>query len=165
VRTFLCDNSPVWAFVRVSIYQCEHLSVWAIIRVSIHPCEHISVWAYIRVCIYRCGFFSCEHLWQWGFVCAQLSCGLSSCAHLSGHRFLAGVRGVSFSVVSKPSLWTGPPPRHWILRVKRSGSEAYRFPPSSSEVENTWIYTCTSPYVFMASCVIKRRGNCACTSF
>jgi hypothetical protein len=69
---------PVWQFALVSICPCEHLSLWAIILVSINPCEHSSMWAYIRVSIYRCGYFSCEHSWQWGFICAQLSCGLLS---------------------------------------------------------------------------------------
>jgi hypothetical protein len=77
---------PVWQFAHVSICPCEHLSLWAIILVSINPCEHSSVWAYIRVSIYRCGYFSCEHSWQWGFICAQLSCGLSSCGLLSWNR-------------------------------------------------------------------------------
>jgi hypothetical protein len=32
----------------------------------------------------------------------------------------------------------------------RPGSEADHSPPSSAEVKNTWIYTSTLPYVFMA---------------
>jgi hypothetical protein len=34
--------------------------------------------------------------------------------------------------------------------VKRPGREAVRSPPISAEVKNTWIYTSTPPYVFMA---------------
>jgi hypothetical protein len=34
--------------------------------------------------------------------------------------------------------------------VKRQGSEADYSPPTSVEVRNTWIYTSTPPYVFMA---------------
>jgi hypothetical protein len=35
-------------------------------------------------------------------------------------------------------------------RVKPTGCEADHSPPTSAEVKNTWIYTSTPPYVFMA---------------
>jgi hypothetical protein len=35
--------------------------------------------------------------------------------------------------------------------VKRPGREADHSPPTSAEVKNTWIYTSTPPYAFMAS--------------
>jgi hypothetical protein len=51
-------------------------------------------------------------------------------------------------------LW-GPP--NLIFRggglspgVKRPGLEADHSPPTSAEVKKTWVYTSTSPYVFMA---------------
>jgi hypothetical protein len=34
--------------------------------------------------------------------------------------------------------------------AKRPGREADHSPPTSAEVKNTWIYTPTPPYVFMA---------------
>jgi hypothetical protein len=34
--------------------------------------------------------------------------------------------------------------------VKRPGREGNHSPPTSAEVKNTWIYTSTPPYVFMA---------------
>jgi hypothetical protein len=34
--------------------------------------------------------------------------------------------------------------------VKRQGREADHSPPTSAEVKNTWIYTSTPPYAFMA---------------
>jgi hypothetical protein len=34
--------------------------------------------------------------------------------------------------------------------VKRPGRESDHSPPTSAEVKNTWIYTSTPPYVFMA---------------
>jgi hypothetical protein len=35
-------------------------------------------------------------------------------------------------------------------RIKRQGREADHSPPTSAEVKKMWIYTSTSPYVFMA---------------
>jgi hypothetical protein len=34
--------------------------------------------------------------------------------------------------------------------IKRSGREADHSTPSNAEVKNTWVYTFTPPYVFMA---------------
>jgi hypothetical protein len=34
--------------------------------------------------------------------------------------------------------------------VKRSGREADHSPPTSAEIKKMWIYTSTTPYVFMA---------------
>jgi hypothetical protein len=36
------------------------------------------------------------------------------------------------------------------VRVKRPGREADRSPLASAEVKNTWIYTSTPPYAFLA---------------
>ena len=90
----------------VTIRPCEHLSLWAIILVSINPCEHSSVWAYIRVSIYRCGYFSCEHSWQWGFICAQLSCGLSSCGLLSWNRYYQMSKRVNVLFLHAKCVWS-----------------------------------------------------------
>jgi hypothetical protein len=40
-------------------------------------------------------------------------------------------------------------------RVKRPGLEADHSPPTSVEVKNTWLYTSTPPYVFMAQYLIS----------
>jgi hypothetical protein len=47
------------------------------------------------------------------------------------------------------------PPIQWVPGtlspgVKRPGREADHLPPTSAEVKNTWMYTSTPPYVFMA---------------
>jgi hypothetical protein len=39
--------------------------------------------------------------------------------------------------------------------VKRPGREADRSPPTSAEVNNTWIYTATTLYVFMVQCLVS----------
>jgi hypothetical protein len=59
-----------------------------------------------------------------------------------------------FSTSSRSALLPQPP-FQWVPRalspgVKRSGSEAERWPPTSAEVKNKWIYTSTPPYAFMA---------------
>jgi hypothetical protein len=43
--------------------------------------------------------------------------------------------------------------------VKRPGRETYRWPASSAEVKDTWRYTSTIPYVFMAWYFVKHRDN------
>jgi hypothetical protein len=60
-----------------------------------------------------------------------------------------------FSTSSRPVL--GPTqrpfqrlPGAFFPRVKRQGREADQSPPTSAELKNTWIYTSTSPYAFMA---------------
>jgi hypothetical protein len=39
--------------------------------------------------------------------------------------------------------------------VKRPVREADQSPPISVEIKNTWIYTLTPPYIFMACCLIS----------
>jgi len=39
------------------------------------------------------------------------------------------------------------------------GREADHFRPSNAEVKNAWSYTFTPPYLFMAWCLVKYRGN------
>jgi hypothetical protein len=43
--------------------------------------------------------------------------------------------------------------------VKLPGREADHSPPSSAEVKNAWSYTSTSPFVFIAWCLVKYRDN------
>jgi hypothetical protein len=37
-----------------------------------------------------------------------------------------------------------------FLEVKRPGLEADHSPPATAKFKSTWIYTSTSPYIFMA---------------
>jgi hypothetical protein len=39
--------------------------------------------------------------------------------------------------------------------VNRQGREADRSPPTSADFKKTWVYTSTTPYVFMAHCLIN----------
>jgi hypothetical protein len=60
-----------------------------------------------------------------------------------------------FSKSSKPDLGPTQPPIQWIsgtlyTGVKRPGREEDYSLPTSVEVKETWIYTSTPPYVFMA---------------
>jgi hypothetical protein len=62
---------------------------------------------------------------------------------------------IVLSTSSRPVLGPTQLPIQWIpgafsRGVKRPGREADYSPPTSAEVKNTWIYTSTPPYVFMA---------------
>jgi hypothetical protein len=46
----------------------------------------------------------------------------------------------------------------YTSRIKQSAREAYQSPPSSAKVKNVWSYTST-PYFFMAWCLMKHRNN------
>jgi hypothetical protein len=51
-------------------------------------------------------------------------------------------------------------PIQWVPGVKRPGREADHSAQTSAEVEKMWIYTSTSPYAFMAYCLlVKHRDN------
>jgi hypothetical protein len=59
------------------------------------------------------------------------------------------------STSSRPVLGSTQPPVQWVPgtlspSVKGPVPEADHSPPISVEVKNTWIYTSTPPYVFMA---------------
>jgi hypothetical protein len=59
------------------------------------------------------------------------------------------------SRASRPALGSTQLLIQWVPRslsagIKRPGPEADSSPPTSIMVKNTWIYTSTSPYVFMA---------------
>jgi hypothetical protein len=75
-----------------------------------------------------------------------------------------GRRGIfSLSHHFQTGIRPTQPPVHWVpwapsSGIKRPGREAGHLPPSGAEVTDTWNYTSTSPYVFMASCLIKRRA-------
>jgi hypothetical protein len=43
--------------------------------------------------------------------------------------------------------------------VKEPQRKAHHSLPSSAEIKNAWSYVSTPPYVFMAWCLIKHRGN------
>jgi hypothetical protein len=45
------------------------------------------------------------------------------------------------------------------LGIKRPGREDDNSPPSSDEVKNTWSYTSTPQYAFMALCSVKTQGQ------
>jgi len=83
---------------------------------------------------------------------------------------------VPITAFAKPHNWTswlqtlftatfrlalGPiqPPLQWVSGIKRPESEADHLPPSSTEIKNAWSYISTRPYVFMAWCLVKHRGN------
>jgi hypothetical protein len=53
---------------------------------------------------------------------------------------------------SKPALGSIQSPIYWVPGGKRPGSEAEHSNSTSSQVKNTWIYTSTVPYAFMAQC-------------
>jgi hypothetical protein len=60
-----------------------------------------------------------------------------------------------FSTSSRPALGPTPPPIQWVPvspvpRGKAAGREADHSPPTSAEVNKSWIYTSTPPYAFMA---------------
>jgi hypothetical protein len=67
-----------------------------------------------------------------------------------GVRIRVPVGSRIFSTSFRSVLRPTQPTIQWLQGVKRPGREADHSPPTSAEVENTWIYTCTLPYVFMA---------------
>jgi hypothetical protein len=67
-------------------------------------------------------------------------------------------RDINFllSTSSRPVLGPIQVPIKWVPRVKRLGCEADPSPATSVEVKNTWIYTPSPPYVYMAWCLISQ---------
>jgi hypothetical protein len=70
-----------------------------------------------------------------------------------GVRAMVGARNVFLHVVQTSP---GAHPASYIidtgalsLVVKRRRREADHSPPTSAEVKETWVYTCTLPYAFM----------------
>jgi hypothetical protein len=71
-----------------------------------------------------------------------------------------------FTTASRTALGPTQLPIQWIpaalsLGVKWPKGEADHSPPSSAEVKNTWSYTFTPQYVFMAWCLVKHTDNVA----
>jgi hypothetical protein len=69
-----------------------------------------------------------------------------------------------FTTASRTAQGPTQPPIQWVpgalfLEVKQPGCEADHSPPFSAEVKNTWSYTSTPQYVFMAWCLVKLRDN------
>jgi hypothetical protein len=69
-----------------------------------------------------------------------------------------------FTTVSRMALGSTQPPIQWIpgalsLGVKQLGHEADHSPPSSAKVNNSWSYTSTPQYIFVAWCLVKHRDN------
>jgi hypothetical protein len=68
-------------------------------------------------------------------------------------------RGKSFSSLCRPDLfWALPPasyPEALYPVVKRPEPAADHSPPTTAQVKNTWLYTSTPLYVFMAWCLIS----------
>jgi hypothetical protein len=65
-----------------------------------------------------------------------------------------------FSTTPRPALRPTQPLIQWVPgalspEVKRPGRKADHSPPSNAEVKNTWIYTSTPPYAFMALCLMN----------
>jgi len=59
------------------------------------------------------------------------------------------------ATASRTAVRPTQPPIQWVpaalsLRVKRPEREADHLPAQSAEVKNTWSYTTTPPYFFMA---------------
>jgi hypothetical protein len=78
-------------------------------------------------------------------------------------RFSVGARYIFlFATASRPVLGLIQPPMQWVPEapspwVKRPWCITYCSFPSSADVKNTWGYTPTPPYVFMAYCLVKCR--------
>jgi hypothetical protein len=64
-----------------------------------------------------------------------------------------------FTTASRPALGPTQPPIQWVPGMKLPGREVDHSYPFSAEVKNTWRYTSTLPYVFMAWCLVKHRDN------
>jgi hypothetical protein len=61
--------------------------------------------------------------------------------------------------LNPPSLLTNWCQRQFSPVVKRQGLEIHHSSTSSAEVKNAWNYTSTPTYIFMASWLIKCRGD------
>jgi hypothetical protein len=81
-------------------------------------------------------------------------------------RFPAGAVMGFFSLRHRVQTVLGPtqPPIQWVAGtltagIRRPEREADNSPPSNVEVKNTWNYTSTPQYVFMAWCLAKEKNN------
>jgi hypothetical protein len=105
----------------------------------------------------------CEHLKSYKFIsCSRgsvqsrdSSVGVATGYGLDGRSSSPNGGMIFVLSMSRPVLGPTQPPIQWVPgvlspRVKRLGREADPSPPTTAEVNNTWIYTSTPPYVFMA---------------
>jgi hypothetical protein len=81
-----------------------------------------------------------------------------------GVRFPVGLSVLFFATASRPTFGPTQPPINGYQGalspgVKRPGGEANNSSPSSSKLKNACSYAFTSPYVFMAWCLMKYRDN------
>jgi hypothetical protein len=84
--------------------------------------------------------------------------GRRGCDSRQGQRFIL--------LVTASRLTLGPtqPPIQWVpgalsLGLKRPGRETDHSFPFSAEVKSAWSYTSTIPFVFVAWCLVKYRGQ------
>jgi hypothetical protein len=68
------------------------------------------------------------------------------------------------TAVVRRALGSTPPPVKWVPGdlfpgIKRPGREADHSPLTSAKVTKMWIYTSTTPYVFIALCSVNHRKN------
>jgi len=73
--------------------------------------------------------------------------------HLNPGRGKEGI--LLFIAMYRLALGLTQSPIHWVLGalspgLNQLGCEANHSPPYSTEVKNTWRYTSTPPYIFMA---------------
>jgi hypothetical protein len=60
-----------------------------------------------------------------------------------------------FHTFSRPIMGLNQPPTQRVPRVKEPDHEADHSPPTGAEIKNTWTYTSTPPYIFMAEYLIN----------
>jgi hypothetical protein len=70
------------------------------------------------------------------------------------------VKSFLFSTLFRPALGSIQPPIQRVpgalsAGVKRPEREADHSPPTSADLNETWIYACAPPYVFMAQCLLS----------
>jgi len=79
-------------------------------------------------------------------------------ALMTGVQFPAGEEiFFLFGTMSRLALQLTWLPVQCVPRVNQPGCEAEYSPPSSTEVKNMWSCTSTSPYVFIALCLMKHK--------
>jgi hypothetical protein len=81
-------------------------------------------------------------------------------SHLFIFKPIEGVKNFLSFKSSRMALGSTQHPIQWVPGalspgVKRSGREADHLPPDRTEVRKIWIYTSTTPYAFMAWCLIS----------
>jgi hypothetical protein len=69
-----------------------------------------------------------------------------------------------FSIMSSPALKSTQPRIQWVsgallAGVKQVGCGDDCLLLCSTKINDAWIYASTLPYIFMAFCLIKHRGN------